>query len=70
MDALAEIGAEIGSDVSFVYTEGRHCNRARREIISILRHLQACWVILAKPEIGVSTAEVYRNLKIEEMDSS
>ncbi|YBV90754.1 4-(cytidine 5'-diphospho)-2-C-methyl-D-erythritol kinase [Bacillus sp. PK9-021] len=68
LDTLAQIGAEIGSDVSFCVYGGAALATGRGEIVEHIEAPPSCWVILAKPEIGVSTADVYRNLKIEEMD--
>lgn len=67
MDQLAELGAEIGSDVSFCVHGGTAIARGRGERIEHLPAPPNCWVVLAKPTIGVSTADVYRNLKISEL---
>lgn len=64
LDELAKIGAEIGSDVSFCVYGGTALAKGRGEIIKELPAPPTCWVILAKPYIGVSTAEVYRRLNI------
>jgi len=66
LDELAALGAEIGSDVPFCVYGGTALATGRGEQI---RHLPApapCWVILAKPPIGVSTADVYGNLRLHE----
>ncbi|HZG72811.1 MAG TPA: 4-(cytidine 5'-diphospho)-2-C-methyl-D-erythritol kinase [Chondromyces sp.] len=65
LDELAELGAEIGSDVSFCVYGGTALAKGRGEKIERLPAPPGCWVILAKPTIGVSTAEVYRNLKVD-----
>jgi 4-diphosphocytidyl-2-C-methyl-D-erythritol kinase len=65
MDELAEIGAEIGSDVSFCVYGGTAIATGRGEKIEHIPAPPPCWVVLAKPQIGVSTAEVYRNLQID-----
>lgn len=65
MDELAEIGAEIGSDVSFCVYGGTAIATGRGEKIEHIPAPPPCWVILAKPQIGVSTAEVYRNLQLD-----
>lgn len=65
VDELAELGAEIGSDVSFCVYGGTAIATGRGEKIEHIPAPPPCWVILAKPQIGVSTAEVYRNLKVE-----
>lgn len=59
LDELAELGAKIGSDVSFCVYGGTALAKGRGEIIQELPAPPNCWVILAKPTIGVSTAEVY-----------
>ncbi|WHY67175.1 4-(cytidine 5'-diphospho)-2-C-methyl-D-erythritol kinase [Neobacillus sp. SuZ13] len=64
MDELAELGSEIGSDVSFCVYGGTALAKGRGEIITQIPAPPTCWVILAKPFIGVSTAEVYRRLDI------
>ncbi|MBM7704919.1 4-(cytidine 5'-diphospho)-2-C-methyl-D-erythritol kinase [Metabacillus iocasae] len=64
MDTLAEIGAEIGSDVSFCVYGGTALATGRGEVVKHIEAPPNCWVILAKPEIGVSTADVYKNLQL------
>ena len=64
LDELAELGAEIGSDVSFCVYGGTALATGRGEKIKALPAPPTCWVILAKPFIGVSTAEVYRRLDV------
>jgi 4-diphosphocytidyl-2-C-methyl-D-erythritol kinase len=68
LDELAEIGSEIGSDVSFCVYGGTALAKGRGEIITELPSPPTCWVILAKPFIGVSTAEVYRRLDLKNVN--
>ena len=65
MDELAEHGAKIGSDVSFCIYGGTALATGRGEKIKELPAPPTCWVVLAKPKIGVSTADVYGGLKLE-----
>ncbi|MDQ0220905.1 4-(cytidine 5'-diphospho)-2-C-methyl-D-erythritol kinase [Peribacillus cavernae] len=65
LDELADIGAAIGSDVSFCVYGGTALAKGRGEKITHLPVPPKCWVILAKPTIGVSTADVYKRLKLE-----
>ncbi|ADU92554.1 4-(cytidine 5'-diphospho)-2-C-methyl-D-erythritol kinase [Geobacillus sp. Y412MC52] len=65
LDELAELGAKIGSDVAFCVYGGTALATGRGEIITPIASPPPCWVVLAKPPIGVSTAEVYRNLELE-----
>ncbi|MED1471874.1 MULTISPECIES: 4-(cytidine 5'-diphospho)-2-C-methyl-D-erythritol kinase [Bacillus] len=67
LDELAELGSEIGSDVSFCVYGGTAIAKGRGEFITDLPAPPTCWVILAKPFIGVSTAEVYRRLDLNGM---
>ncbi|PFJ13360.1 4-(cytidine 5'-diphospho)-2-C-methyl-D-erythritol kinase [Bacillus cereus] len=64
IDELAELGAKIGSDVSFCVYGGTAIATGRGEKIEHIKTPPSCWVILAKPHIGVSTADVYGNLKL------
>ncbi|KHF38060.1 4-(cytidine 5'-diphospho)-2-C-methyl-D-erythritol kinase [Halalkalibacter okhensis] len=68
LDELAVLGAEIGSDVSFCVYGGTALATGRGEIIQQISSPPPCWVILAKPPIGVSTAEVYKRLNVQEIE--
>ncbi|MGD6968924.1 4-(cytidine 5'-diphospho)-2-C-methyl-D-erythritol kinase [Rossellomorea vietnamensis] len=64
LDELAELGSEIGSDVSFCVYGGTALAKGRGEQIEHIKAPPNCWVILAKPSIGVSTGDVYKNLNL------
>ncbi len=67
-DKLAELGAIIGSDVSFCVHGGTALATGRGEKIQSLPAPPNCWVILAKPPISVSTADIYGNLRLTKAD--
>ncbi|MGP4082787.1 4-(cytidine 5'-diphospho)-2-C-methyl-D-erythritol kinase [Pseudalkalibacillus sp. R45] len=67
-EELATLGAEIGSDVSFCVYGGTALASGRGEIIRQIPSPPPCWVVLAKPSIGVSTADVYRMLNIDDVE--
>lgn len=67
LDELAEHGAKIGSDVSFCVYGGTALATGRGEKIKELPIPPTCWVILAKPKIGVSTAEIYGGLEVDKI---
>lgn len=67
LDELAVLGAEIGSDVPFCVFGGTALAKGRGEQITHLGTPAPCWVILAKPPVGVSTADVYGNLRVQEI---
>ncbi|QDP38821.1 4-(cytidine 5'-diphospho)-2-C-methyl-D-erythritol kinase [Radiobacillus deserti] len=64
---LADLGAEIGSDVSFCVYDSTALASGRGEQITELPPPPACWVVLAKPAIGVSTQTIYQNLNLEDV---
>lgn len=66
-DELAELGAQIGSDVSFCVYGGTALATSRGEVIKKIAPPPNCWVILAKPAISVSTADIYGNLDIDSL---
>ena len=68
LDELAELGAKIGSDVSFCVYGGTALATGRGTHIQEIAAPPACFIVLAKPKIGVSTSEVYGNLKIDEIE--
>lgn len=59
IDELQQLGAELGSDVPFCVTGGTAIARGRGEKLEPIESPPQCWVVLAKPPINVSTANVY-----------
>ncbi|MDU0330778.1 MULTISPECIES: 4-(cytidine 5'-diphospho)-2-C-methyl-D-erythritol kinase [Paenibacillus] len=66
-EELKELGAELGSDVPFCVTGGTALATGRGEVLTPLANPPQCWVVLAKPPINVSTAEVYGRLQAEQI---
>lgn len=64
---LRALGAELGSDVPFCITGGTALASGRGELLKPLPNPPQCWVILAKPPINVSTAEVYGRVKADQI---
>lgn len=64
---LEELGAKIGSDVPFCVRGGTALATGRGEILQSLPAAPPCWVVIAKPPIGVSTADVYGRFKVDEI---
>lgn len=60
---LQELGAELGSDVPFCVTGGTALATGRGEKLTPIKNPPQCWVVLAKPPINVSTAEVYGRVR-------
>lgn len=65
LETLSELASEIGSDISFcIYGKTALC-QGRGEKITHLPKPPSAWVVIAKPDIGVSTPEIYGALDLE-----
>ena len=64
--ALAELGAQVGSDVPFCVVGGTAMVEGRGERLRKLPDMPDCIFVVVKPEFSVSTAELYR--KIDQVD--
>ena len=64
--ALAELGAEVGSDVPFCVLCGTAMVEGRGERLRKLPDMPECIFVICKPEFSVSTPELYR--KIDEVE--
>lgn len=60
-DKLADIGEAVGADVPFCLQGGTMLAEGIGTILSPLPDMPACFIVLCKPESGVSTAEAYRD---------
>jgi 4-diphosphocytidyl-2-C-methyl-D-erythritol kinase len=59
-DRLAEVAAEIGSDVPFFLQKGAAICRGRGERIERLPAIAPLHVVMVKPPVGLDTGEVYQ----------
>lgn len=64
-EELAEIGVKIGADVPYCIYGGTYLSEGIGEVLTKLPDAPDCYVVIAKPGIGVSTKYVYENLHIE-----
>ena len=64
--ALAELGAQVGSDVPFCVICGTAMVEGRGERLRKLPDMPDCIFVVCKPEFSVSTPELYR--KIDETE--
>lgn len=60
--ALAELGAQVGSDVPFCTICGTAVVEGRGERIRKLPDMPECIFVVCKPEFGVSTPELYNKI--------
>ncbi len=64
--ALAELGAQVGSDVPFCVVGGTCMVEGRGEKLRKLPDMPDCFFVVVKPDFSNSTAELYR--KIDEAE--
>jgi len=62
------LGQQIGSDVPFLLTGGTVYATGRGEILSRLSPLKGVYFVIVKPDISVSTKEVYQSLNLNFID--
>ncbi len=61
-ERLESIGATVGSDVPFLVRGGAAIGRGRGEILTRVPSLEPVNLLLAKPQVSVSTRWAYENL--------
>ena len=62
LPALAELGAQVGSDVPFCVLCGTATVEGRGDRIRRMPDMPDCIFVVCKPEFSVSTAELYRKI--------
>lgn len=67
-EELAEVGVKIGADVPYCIYGGTYLSEGIGEVLTKLPDAPDCYVVIAKPGIGVSTKYVYENLHIETVE--
>ena len=60
--ALAELGAQVGSDVPFCVICGTAMVEGRGERLKKLPDMPDCFFVVCKPEFSVSTPELYQKI--------
>lgn len=66
-EELWEAACELGSDVPFCLNGGTCLAEGRGEILTPLKLKQPVWLLLLKPEIAVSTKNVYQALDLKKI---
>lgn len=67
LEELAQLGLEIGTDVPFCVMNSTAFVKGRGEIIEELPPPPPCWIVLAKPDLGISTKTVFQNVAVEKL---
>lgn len=63
-EELMRLGAGLGSDVPLFFCRGSAFLSGRGEQVEELAPLSPRWLVIANPGIGISTASVYRRLRL------
>lgn len=64
---LMDRAVKIGADIPFCIMGGTALSEGIGEILTPLPDMPDCWLLIAKPNVDVSTAFVYKNLKAAEL---
>lgn len=67
MQKLLEISVKVGADVPYCIMGGTALSEGIGEILTKLPAVLPAHVLIAKPNLDVSTAFVYKNLKVSEL---
>ncbi|MCG8542226.1 MAG: 4-(cytidine 5'-diphospho)-2-C-methyl-D-erythritol kinase [Clostridia bacterium] len=67
LEEMIEIGASIGADVPFCILGNAALAEGIGERLTRVKGLNSGWIVLSKPNICISTAEAYGNLKLDDI---
>lgn len=60
LDEMMAVGLTLGADVPFCIMGGCAVARGIGEVLEPIKGLNHVWILLSKPNIGVSTKEIYK----------
>ena len=66
-ERLMELGAKLGADIPFCILGGTALSEGIGEILTPLKPMPHCYILVAKPGINVSTRFVYENLEANKL---
>lgn len=66
-EALRELGVRLGADIPYCITGGTMLSEGIGEVLTPLPAPPECYLVVAKPDIDVSTAFVYQNLRADSL---
>ena len=61
LDNLCEIGERIGADIPFCIKGGTLLAQGKGEVLSKMKPLRKCYIVLAKPDVAVNTGQAYKS---------
>ena len=66
---LREEGVKLGADVPYCIMGGTALSEGIGEVLTPIKEPPSCVLLLAKPDIEVSTKYVYQNLKLDQLET-
>ncbi|PKM52602.1 MAG: 4-(cytidine 5'-diphospho)-2-C-methyl-D-erythritol kinase [Firmicutes bacterium HGW-Firmicutes-7] len=69
LEEMMGIGKQFGADIPYCLVEGTVLAEGIGDEITRLQPFPECFVVIAKPNISVSTAFVYENLRLKEISN-
>lgn len=64
LEILSQLGLQIGTDIPFcIYNKTAIC-KGRGEKIKFLNKPPSAWVVLAKPNLGISSPDIFKELNL------
>lgn len=68
-ETLRELGVRLGADIPYCITGGTMLSEGIGEVLTPLPAPPECYLVVAKPDMDVSTAFVYQNLRVDSLPS-
>ena len=66
-EELERVGAAVGSDVPFCVRCGTALAEGRGERLTSLDPMPHCWIVVCKPEFGLSTPALFGRIRVQEL---
>ncbi|MBQ8923799.1 MAG: 4-(cytidine 5'-diphospho)-2-C-methyl-D-erythritol kinase [Lachnospiraceae bacterium] len=66
---MMDIGVKLGADVPYCILAKTAISEGIGEVLTEIKSLPDCYILVAKPPVSVSTGMVYNNLKCDELIS-
>ena len=63
---LMRLGVTLGADIPYCIMEGTALSEGIGELLTPLKAMPSCHILIVKPNVNVSTKYVYQNLKLDE----
>ena len=65
---LMDAGSKLGADIPFCIQGGTCLAEGLGEKLTVIKSIPDCYILLAKPNVGVSTRDVYQGLKLNQIE--